>query len=79
MFFDRLRSCTSTGVPTDLSEAHVLLDGVHPVSDLCLARVHVGNHGAYVSDDRGEDQHADHKVQRDEHVFDVVHWLRGLA
>ena len=55
-----------------LSEAHVLLNGVHPVPELCPGGVHVADHGADVPDDGGEDEHAHKEVDRHEQVFDVL-------
>lgn len=43
---------------TDLSKAHVLLDGIDTSLEVGSGSVHVGDHGADVADDGGEDQHA---------------------
>ena len=42
---------------TDLSEAHVLFDGVDASLDVGSGSVHVGDHRADVTDDSGENQH----------------------
>ena len=55
-----------------LSEAHVLLDGVHLVPELGPRRVHVGDHRADVPHDRGEDQHANQEVDRDKNILQVL-------
>ena len=55
-----------------LSEAHVLLDGVHPVPELRPGGVHVADHGADVAHDGGEDEHAHQEVNRHEQVLDVL-------
>ena len=43
---------------TNLSEAHVLFDGVDASLEVGSGSVHVGDHGADVTDDGGKDQHA---------------------
>lgn len=43
---------------TNLPEAHVLFDGVDAGLELGSGGVHVGDHGAHVPHDGGEDQHA---------------------
>ncbi len=35
-------------------EYHILLDGIHPVLELCPGGVHLGDHGADVAHDGGE-------------------------
>lgn len=44
---------------TDLSEAHVLFDGVDASLEVSSGSIHVGDHRADVTDDGGENQHAD--------------------
>ena len=40
--------------------------------ELGSCRVHVGDHGADVTDDRGEDQDADQEVDRHKQVFNIL-------
>ena len=49
-----------------------LFDGVHLVPEVCAGGVHVGDHGADVAHDGGEDQHAQQEVDRDEEVLRVL-------
>lgn len=46
------------GKVTNLSEAHVLFDGVDASLEVGSGGVHVGDHRADVTDDGGKDQHA---------------------
>jgi hypothetical protein len=57
-------------------EDHVLLDGVHPVLELCPGGVHLGDHGADVADNGGEDEDTHQEIKGDEQVLCVVdgHW-----
>ena len=56
-------------VLADLAEAHVLFDGVHFVPKVSFRRVHVGDHRADVSDNRGKDKDAEEEVYRDEEIL----------
>ena len=62
-----------------LSKAHVLLDSIHLVPELGPGGVHVGNHGADVPHDGGEDEDPDEKVKGDEEVLHVLLRLGGLT
>jgi hypothetical protein len=59
-------------------EDHVLLDGVHPVLELCPGCVHLGDHGANVADNGGEDEDTHQEIKGDEQVLSVVDGHRGL-
>ena len=61
-----------------LSKAHVLFDGIHLVSELCPGCVHVGDHGADVTHDGGEDEDTNEEIKGDEQVLHVLLWLGGL-
>ena len=56
----------------DILSVPDLFDGVHLVPEVCAGRVHVGDHGADVAHDGGEDQHAQQEVDRDEEVLRVL-------
>ena len=40
-------------------KSSVLFNGIHSALELGARRVHVGDHGTDVTDDSGEDEHAD--------------------
>ena len=63
----------------DLSELHITLDAVHFLLEDRALGVHVRDHAADVTDDRGEDQHADEEVSDDEDVLDVSLRSRRLS
>lgn len=46
-----------TGQLTNLSEAHVLFDGVDASLEVGSGSVHVGDHRTNVTDNGGKDQH----------------------
>ena len=56
-----------------------LFDGVHAPLEVDSGGVHVGDHGADVSDDGGEDEDADEKVEDDEDKLDLTLRLRRLT
>ena len=58
-------------VPANLSEVHVLLDGVELVGELGSVRVHVGYHGADVADDGSDHHHAQDEVDSVEYVLNI--------
>ena len=63
----------------DFSKVHVVFDGVDPSLELGSRGVHVGDHGANVSYNGGEDQHPDEKVKDHKEVLFVSDRGRHLA
>lgn len=60
---------TSFQLFVDFSEVHVVFDGVDPSLELGSRGIHVGNHGAHISHDCGEDQHPHEKIKDHEEVL----------
>ena len=57
-------------------KSSVLFNGIHSALELGARRVHVGDHGTDVTDDSGEDEHADQVIDDDENEFDFrFRWL----